>query len=328
MARDKSLVVAFVLDDTARAIAQAALGGGVEIICLPDIATDARVDVLRAAGAVLAWNLKDFSSAELAAMSGVAVLQFMTAGVDFIPLGTLPDHVVVAANGGAYAESMAEHALAMALAAARKIVLAHAEVARGEFHQHRPNRMLAGGVCAILGYGGIGVATARLMRAVGMRVHAINRSPRADALLDWFGTPEQLDTMLAAGDVLVIATPLTRATTGMIGARELRLMKPDAILINLARGEIIDEAALFAHLQAEKNFTACLDAWWVEPVRHGAFRMDYPFTDLPNVVASPHNSASVPDSRVLGLQRAVANCARALRGDMPLHIVQLEDRMM
>lgn len=327
MARGNNLVVAFALDDAARAIARDTLGRGVEIVCLPDIAMDARAGVLRAAGAVLARNVKDFSAEELAALSGVALLQFMTAGVDFIPLGALPDNVVVAANGGAYAESMAEHALAMALAAARRIVLAHAEVARGEFHQHRPNRMLAGGVCAILGYGGIGVATARLMKAIGMRVHAINRSPRVDPMLDWFGAPEQLDTMLAAADVLVIATPLTRATTGLIGARELKLMKPDAILINLARGEIIDEAALFAHLQTTKAFTACLDAWWVEPVRHGEFRMDYPFTDLPNVVASPHNSASVPESRVLGLQRAAENCARALRGETPLFLVRPEDRM-
>lgn len=335
MPRANTLVVAFKLDETALAIARDALGGAkiVSLAAMPPEARaatlrEARAATLREAGAVLAWHLKDFSADEIALLSGVALLQFMTAGVDFIPLEGLPADVPVAANGGAYAEPMAEHALAMALAAAKRIVLAHGEVARGEFHQHRPNRMLAGGVCAILGYGGIGVATARLMRAIGMRVHAINRSPRDDALLDWFGGLEQLDTMLAAADVLVIATPLTRATTGLIGARALKLMKPDAILINLARGEIIDEAALFAHLQTTERFTACLDAWWVEPVRHGAFRMDHPFTDLANVIASPHNSASVPDSRVLGLARAVANCGRALRGETPLHLVRAEDRMM
>jgi phosphoglycerate dehydrogenase-like enzyme len=130
-----------------------------------------------------------------------------------------------------------------------------------------------------------------------MRVHAINRRGASDAPTDWIGTPADLPALLAAADVLVLAAPLTRATEGMIGAAELAAMKPDAILINLARGELVDEAALFAHLQANPAFTACIDAWWIEPVRHGRFAMDHPFMTLPNVIASPHNSASVPETR-------------------------------
>ena len=70
---------------------------------------------------------------------------------------------------------MAEHALAMALAAAKRLFIEHANMAQGAFNQFTPNRMLAGGVCGVLGFGGIGIATARLMRALGMRIHAINR---------------------------------------------------------------------------------------------------------------------------------------------------------
>jgi D-3-phosphoglycerate dehydrogenase len=85
---------------------------------------------------------------------------------------------------------MAEHALAMALAAAKRLLPEHAALTQGEFDQFEPNRMLAGGVCGILGFGGIGIATARLMRGLGMRVHAIRRSPPpADAPADWIGTP-------------------------------------------------------------------------------------------------------------------------------------------
>ena len=186
--------------------------------------------------------------------------------------------------------------------------------------------MLAGGVCGILGFGGIGIATARLVRCLGMRVHAIRLRPMADQAADWTGTPDRLDALLAASDVLVVSLPLTRATRGLIGARELGLMKPDTILVNLARGEIIDERALYEHLVSRPGFTACLDAWWVEPVRHGEFRMDHPFIRLPNVIGSPHNSASVRGWGEIALRRAVANCRRALDGLQPLHLIGDDER--
>ena len=127
--------------------------------------------------------------------------------------------------------------------------------------------MLAGGLCGIFGLGGIGAATARLMYGIGMRVHAINRHGLTAARVDWIGTPERLNDLLEAADVLLISTPLTRATCGLIGAAELSRMKEDAILVNLARGEIVQERPLYDHLVRHPRFTACIDAWWVEPVR-------------------------------------------------------------
>jgi phosphoglycerate dehydrogenase-like enzyme len=253
------------------------------------------------------------------------LIQFMSAGIDFVRLDDLPPGVPAASNAGAYGAPMAEHALGMALAAAKNLLAGHAELTRGEFNQGPRNRMLAGGVCGVLGFGGIGVATARLMRCMGMRVHAINRRGASSEAVDWIGTPDRLDEMLAVCDVLVISTPLTRATQGLIGAHALALMKPDATLINLARGEVVDEAALYRHLVAHPSFTACIDAWWIEPVRHGSFRMDYPFMELPNVIGSPHNSAAVPGSRGIGLRSAAANCRRALLGERPLNVLGPDD---
>src|SRR2546428_2787442 len=186
-------------------------------------------------------------------------------------------------------------------------------------------RHLCGRVCGVFGFGGVGVATARLMRAMGMQIHAINRRGYSAAPTEWIGTPAHLDMLLRAADVFVIAAPLSHATVGCIGAREFSLMKEDAILVNLARGEIIDEGALFAHLQGHPAFTACLDAWWVEPIRHGVFRMQYPFMELPNVIGSPHNSASVGGGHHVALQRAAENCRRALtRGQPPCFIGPVE----
>ena len=223
---------------------------------------------------------------------------------------------------------MAEHALGMALAAAKRLLVEHDALRGGAFNQFTTNRMLAGGVCGIFGYGGIGIATGRLMRAIGMRVHAINRRGGTDEAVDWIGTPDRLGELMAASDVFVISAPLTRATQGMIGAGELARMKADAILVNLARGEIIDEDALYQHLRANPRFTACLDAWWIEPVRHGRFAMSRPFLELPNVIGSPHNSASVKGAGPVGLRRAVENCRRALVGETPLHLIGDDERMM
>lgn len=323
-----SLVVAFALKERLRAVALEALGSATELTCLPDLDDAARAGVLRSAGAVLIWSLKDLRPDELPLLAGARLLQTMTAGVDFLPFSTLPPGLPVAANGGGYAEPMAEHALAMALAAAKRLLVENAALALGQFNQFTPNRMLAGGVCGIFGFGGIGIATARLMRAIGMRVHAINRRGQTDEPVDWISGTDQLDALLAAADVLVISTPLTHTTRGIIDAAALKRMKPNAILINLARGEIIDETALFTHLQAHPEFTACLDAWWIEPVRHGRFAMNQPFMVLPNVIGSPHNSASVPAWREVALRRAAENCRRALAGETPRFLVREEEKLL
>ena len=223
---------------------------------------------------------------------------------------------------------MAEHALAMALAAAKRLILEHENLKLGQFNQFTQNRMLAGGVCGIFGFGGIGVATGRLMHGIGMRVHAINRHGRTNERVDWIGTPERVNELLEAADVLLISAPLTRATRGLIGAAELHRMKDDAILVNLARGEIVQERPLYDHLVKNPRFTACIDAWWVEPVRHGRFEMAHRFLDLPNVIGSPRNSAGGGVWRDVSLRRAIANCRRAIQGETPLNLIGPDERML
>ena len=325
----RTVVVVYELDGNDRQIVQDSLGGMAEAVYLTDLDHAGRADALRRADAVLARTTRELRPGEIALLKDIRLLQFINAGIDFVPLADLPPGVPVATNGGAYAEPMAEHALAMALAAAKRLLIEHAALSRGEFNQFATNRILAGGICGLLGFGGIGVAMARLVRGIGMRVHAINRRGRSEEPTDWIGTPDQLQLLLAASDVLVVCTPLTPATKGMLGAAELARMKEDAILVNLARGEIIDECALYERLVACPRFTACIDAWWIEPVRHGAFRMDQPFMTLPNVIGSPHNSAaSIAGTGAVGLRRAIANIRRVLAGDTPLYLVPPEDRML
>jgi phosphoglycerate dehydrogenase-like enzyme len=324
-----TLVVIYELEGGGRQIVADAMAGAADVVYLADLDDAGRAGALRKADAVLARTTRELRQGEIALLKDARLVQFINAGIDFVPLADMPAGVQVATNGGAYAEPMAEHALAMALAAAKRLLVEHGALARGEFNQFARNRMLAGGVCGILGFGGIGIATARLARGIGMRVHAINRRGRSEEPTDWIGTPDRLDALLESSDLLVICTPLTPASLGLIGAPQLARMKDDAILVNVARGEIVDERALYERLVAFPKFTACIDAWWIEPIRHGTFRMDQPFMTLPNVIGSPHNSAAaISGMGAVGLQRAVANIRRALAGETPLYLVPPEDRMM
>ncbi|HEX5321900.1 MAG TPA: 2-hydroxyacid dehydrogenase [Stellaceae bacterium] len=323
------LVVTLNMSGRTREIVADGLGPTHRIVYLTDVPAAEREAVLRGAGALLSNDIgAELSAEERQAIGGARLLQFTAAGIDWVPIAELPPGLPVAGNGGASAEPMAEHVVAMAMACAKRLFIEHDNLKRGEFNQRTPNKMLRGGVCGILGFGGVGAATARLMRGLGMAVHAINRSGRSDEKLDWIGTPDRLDEMLKAADVFVVCVALTRHTIGMIGARELGLMKDDAILVNVARGEIVDEDALYAHLVAHPRFFAGIDAWWVEPVRHHRFDMSHDFLSLPNVIGSPHNSAGGGVWRDVSLRRAVANCRRALDGEPILHLARDEERMM
>jgi phosphoglycerate dehydrogenase-like enzyme len=123
----------------------------------------------------------------------------------------------------------------------------------------------------------------------------------------------------------VISLPLTLATRGLIGARELALMKPTVILVNVARGPLVDQSALYEHLCAHPEFSAGIDTWWTEPTSDAPFRTDYPFLDLPNVLGSPHNSSIVPGTMLSAARLAAENVRRYLRGEAITGVVRRSD---
>ncbi len=310
----KSLLVTFDCPPDRRALIEEAGGGVLECRYLADHPGELRPEDLEA-DAALAMNLPRDVSQDALRHARWKLLQFVTAGLDHVPFATIPPEVAIAGNSGAFAEPMAEHALAMALALVRELRPRHAALAEGRFLQAEPVGSLRGKTLGVYGFGGIGKAVARLMRPFDIRVHAITRSGRTDAPVDWIATPDRLPELLRAADILLVSAPLSPETEGAIGRDALALMKEDAILLNLARGELIDEAALYDRLRSHPRFKAGLDAWWIEPFRHGRFELHHPFLSLPNVIGSPHNSAAVPGAMDSAIAAAVDNVKAFFAGD-------------
>jgi phosphoglycerate dehydrogenase-like enzyme len=152
---------------------------------------------------------------------------------------------------------------------------------------------LARRTVGMIGYGHIGRAIARRAKACGMRVMAVARTRREiEPALDWLGEPRDLPVLLEAADFVVIACPLSEATRGLIGEAQLRRMKPGAVLVNVARGPIVDEDALYEALSQRRIGGAVLDTWYryPEPGEAAVRPSRHPFHELDNVIMTPHCS--------------------------------------
>jgi glycerate dehydrogenase len=326
MPRDRLVVVSYPADEEYARMNAEALEGDASVAFLRQIPEPDRPALLARAEALIGWNLRrELPAGALEQAPELRFVQLLSAGADSVDFSSIPERLTLAGNVGAYARPMAEHVMAMTLALAKRLPQRHAALASGEFNQSDPLLTLDGAVCAILGFGGIGTATATLMRAFGARIHAVSTSGRTSEPVDFIGTLGDLDQVLATADVLVISLPLTSRTRGLIGARELSLMKPAAIMVNVARGAIVDERALYQHLLANPEFCAGIDAWWHEPRSGSGFRTDFPFFDLPTVLGSPHNSGIVPGVLLSAAGRAAENVRRYLRGEPVTGVMRRDD---
>lgn len=317
-----SVVATFSADDTQKHIIEDGLPSETDVVFINDMEDTQRTTAIEQAEFLLSWALeRELSDDEVERLRDDQTLQLLSAGVDYLPFDRLPEGMQVLNNAGAYAEPMAEHVLSLYLALSKRLLTEHRNMQNGEFNQFTRNRWVRGSICGIFGFGAIGRATARLLKPLGVRVMAINRHGETDESIEFIGTPDDLDYVLQACDGVVLSAPLTSETRGTITRDELTRMDEDAMLINVARGELVDQRDLYEHLRTNPEFRAGLDAWWTEPVRHGEFELDYPFFDLPNVLGSPHNSAMVPDASELMARHATENLQEAITSGKPDNVV-------
>jgi phosphoglycerate dehydrogenase-like enzyme len=326
MTGERLVAVSYPADDEFARVNSEALAGEAEIVYTSELDGTRRAQTLGRAEVLLAWELdKEIPAGALEQAPDLRLVQLLSAGVDWLNFGALPGQLTVASNAGAYSAAISEHVLAMTLSLAKRLPQRHAAMATGRYDKWEPLLTLDGAVCSILGLGGIGTATARLMTAFGARVHAVNRTGRTSEPVEFVGTLADLDQVLAVADVLVISLPLNLATRGLIGQRELALLKPTAIVVNVARGAIIDQRALYQHLLAHPQSGAGIDTWWSEPTGDAPFRTDYPFLELPNVIGSPHNSSIVEGTMLSAARLAAQNVRRYLRGEAVRGVVNRAD---
>lgn len=258
----------------------------------------------------------------LAAAPRLRWIHSPAAGVGGMMYPEMVESPIVVTNArGVSADTIAEHVLAVTLAFFRRLPMAWRSQAAHEWSQEAisiaGNRQIAGARVLVIGLGAIGAAVARRMMLLGAHVTGFRRNPSsASNDVSEVASIDRLHEFLSTADVVVVAAPQTRDTRQLIGASELQLMSRDAILINVSRGPLIDEAALIEALERQAIGGAALDVFVDEPLKP-----DSPFWSLPNVLITPHTSGSRRDYWDAAVSLFADNLRRFERGAPLVNIV-------
>jgi len=273
-----------------------------------------------------------FNRQMAAAAKNLKLVQVPGAGLDRIDQSALPAGAALA-NAYGHEVGIAEYVIGAMLALTRSFGRIDASLRRGIWESQwgvggaapPPWPEMAGKTLGILGYGRIGQALARRARAFDMAVCAIRRDvarSEADGL-SLLGGKEMLDEVLRRADYLAVTLSLNEETKGLIGARELGLMKPTAMLVNVARAEIVDEDALYQALRDQRIAAAALDVWYQYPrSAEPTFPGRRLFHELPNVMMTPHVSGWTEGMLEARATLIAENIGRTARGEPPLNLIR------
>ena len=298
---------------------------------LADLTEDRLDEVLPSIDCLLVFSWpSQLTNERLQKMTSLRFIQSILAGVNHIPFASLNKSVIVSSNAGAYSDEVAEYALALLLSAAKRVVELHVSLRDQKWTLKRTLdegseiTVLREEVLGILGFGGIGSVVGRIAKGFGMQIYAYSRKKSAAKGVKFFTGPSGLSELLKKSDGVVLALPLTSQTARIMNAERLSEMKKDGILVNVARGELVDEKAMYEHLVANPNFRYATDVWWYRENRE-SLKTDFPFFSLPNFIGTPHVSG--PSGLATGqpVKLAVENTIRYLKRLRARNIVDQEE---
>jgi glyoxylate reductase len=249
------------------------------------------------------------------------IVSNVAVGYDNIDVAEATRRAVLVTNTpGILTDTTADFAFALLMAAARRVVEADRYTRQGRWKTWGPQVLLGqdvhGACLGIVGLGGVGLEVAKRARGFGMRIlyQDHRRRPREERRYGLLHT--ELDQLLREADFVSLHVPLTDDTRHLIGERELSLMKPTAVLVNTARGPVVDQRALYRFLKERRIAAAALDVTEVEPIP-----MDDPLLTLDNVIIAPHIASASVATRTRMASMAADNLLVALRGEEPPHCV-------
>lgn len=248
------------------------------------------------------------------------LIQLLSAGYDKADIAAAKRAgVPISNNGGANSVAVSEHALLLALAVSRQLVVQHKSVSAGRWRGNSTPRVheVRNRTMGVVGLGTIGKKTARLALAFGMEVIYYDVARLTEDQEDALGVRFRLlRELLRESDIVSLHTPLNDSTRHLIGAEELALMKPSAVLVNTARGPVVDEKALYEVLSAGKIAGAGLDVFDQEPPEQ-----DNPLFGLDNVILTAHLAGPTFESNIARVRNGFDNVQRVARGDAPLWVI-------
>jgi phosphoglycerate dehydrogenase-like enzyme len=270
---------------------------------------------------------KALDAGKVSTMKSLRFYQAGNAGVNGVRFDLLDKRVVVCSNAGSYSDEVGEFVIGLMLATGKSIVKFDRQLRAGLYaHQKldelgRQVAFFKGKTIGIVGYGGIGRSTARLAKPFGMKVLAFGRHPIHDRGVEAVKGRPGLTKLLRESDVVVLAVPLTKVTRGMIGRDELAAMRPDGMLVNVARGDVVQKQAIYDHLVKNPGFAYATDVWWPDKDGVETFSPDLPFLELENFIGTPH--ASGPSAIITGQvgKGVVENLTRYFKGLPPKNAV-------